>query len=103
MVVVGGGGIPVSSLPHVSNHALYSVHRILLATHKINDYYSIPSEALPTDVWRKPLCMFHLDLFSKCRIPHPEVDQVRHTPISDSKHIIVIRNGHVSVLISVYE
>lgn len=55
------------------------------------------SEAIPTDVWRKPLCMSQLDIYGKCRIPYPEVDKIRHTPISESKHIVVIRNGHVKL------
>ena len=54
------------------------------------------SEAVPPDVYRKkPMCMSQYDMYSKCRIPHPEVDRVRHTPISESRHIIVVRNGHV--------
>lgn len=55
------------------------------------------SEAIPTDVWRKPLCMSQLDIYGKCRVPYPEVDKIRHTPISESKHIVVIRNGHVKL------
>ena len=39
--------------------------------------------------------MSQLDVYGKCRIPYPEVDKIRCTPISESKHIIVIRNGHV--------
>ena len=54
------------------------------------------SEAIPPDVYRnKPMCMGQHDMFSKCRIPGPEVDVSRKTPISESRHIIVIRNGHV--------
>ena len=39
--------------------------------------------------------MHHYQLFSKCRIPGPEADTVKTTPISDSRHILVLRNGHV--------
>ena len=39
--------------------------------------------------------MSQLDVYGKCRIPYPEVDKIRCTPISESKHIVVIRNGHV--------
>ena len=56
------------------------------------------SEAVPPDVYRKkPMCMSQYPMYSKCRIPHPGVDRVRHTPISESKHVIVMRNGHVSL------
>ena len=59
---------------------------------------TLHSEAVPPDVYRKkPMCMSQYDMYSKCRIPYPEVDRVRHTPISQSKHIIVIRNGNVRI------
>ena len=58
--------------------------------------HSLHSEAVPPDIYRKkPMCMSQYDMYSKCRIPYPGVDSVRHTPISESKHIVVIRNGHV--------
>ena len=59
--------------------------------------YLCLSEAVPPDVYRgKPMCMGQHDCFSKCRLPGSEVDTVRKTPIFDSRHIVVIRNGHVS-------
>ena len=59
---------------------------------------TLHSEAVPPDVYRKkPMCMSQYNMYSKCRIPYPEVDRVRHTPISQSKYIIVIRNGHVRI------
>ena len=58
--------------------------------------HSLHSEAVPPDVYRKkPMCMSQYNMYSKCRIPYPGVDRVRHTPISESKHIVIIRNGHV--------
>ena len=59
-------------------------------------YYS---EAIPPDVFKKPMCMHQYDMFSKCRIPCPEVDEIRHTPIADSRHVIVMRNGHVRSIV----
>ena len=55
------------------------------------------SEAVPPDVYRgKPMCMSQFDLFQKCRIPRADVDESQQTPITESRHILVIRNGHVS-------
>ncbi len=42
--------------------------------------------------------MVQYDTFSKCRIPTASVDTARQTPFSESRHIIVLRNGHVSSL-----
>ena len=65
-------------------------------THACTCMHTQHSEAVPPDVYRKkPMCMSQYDMYSKYRIPHPEVDRVRHTPISESRHIIVVRNGHV--------
>ena len=75
---------------------IYNVHTLYMYTHM--HALTFHSEAVPPDVYRKkPMCMSQYDMYSKCRIPYPEVDRVRHTPISQSKHIIVIRNGHVRI------
>lgn len=64
----------------------------------------IKTEALPPDVYRnKPYCMSQYDLFSCCRIPGKEVDTLRKTDISNSRHCIVIRNGHFFKLDVLYE
>ena len=58
--------------------------------------HTLHSEAVPPDVYRKkPMCMSQYSIFSKCRIPYPEEDKIRYTPISKSKHVIVMKNGHV--------
>ena len=60
--------------------------------------HPLHSEAVPPDVYRKkPMCMSQYPMYSKCRIPHPGVDRIRQTPISESRHILVMRNGHVSL------
>ena len=64
--------------------------------------HSANSEAILPDYWRKPMCMSQLDVFSKCRIPQLGVDRLRHTPFSNSKHIIIVRNGHVREVILYY-
>jgi carnitine O-acetyltransferase len=66
-------------------HALTAVKWILI----------VQNEAVPPDVYRgKPMCMSQFDLFKKCRIPRPEVDESLQTPLAQSRHILVIRNGH---------
>ena len=57
------------------------------------------SEAVPPDVYRgKPMCMSQFDMYQKCRIPRADVDESLQTPIDKSRHILVIRNGHVSYM-----
>ena len=34
--------------------------------------------------------------YSRCRIPGPSVDTLRKSLINGSRHVVVIRNGHVS-------
>jgi carnitine O-acetyltransferase len=64
----------------------------------------IQNEAIPPDVYRgKPLCMSQYDLFQKCRIPRPRMDESIQTPISEARHIIVIRNGHFFRVDILYE
>ena len=56
------------------------------------------SEAVPPDVYRKkPMCMSQYNMFQKCRIPRPEMDESQQTPIDQARHVLVVRNGHVSV------
>ena len=40
--------------------------------------------------------------FSMCRIPGKSVDTVRKAPFTESRHVIVIRNGHVSLSCVMY-
>jgi len=66
----------------------------LLAVVKWNQL--LLTAAIPPDTYRKrPMCMSQYTMYSTCRIPHPGVDTQRKTPIEDSRHIIVVRNGHV--------
>ena len=48
------------------------------------------------------MCMSQYDLFQKCRIPRPEMDESQQTPIDQARHVLVVRNGHVSVCIYIY-
>ena len=65
--------------------------------------YISSSEALPPDTYRKiPLCMEQHKNFSMCRIPGKSVDTVRKAPFTESRHVIVIRNGHVSLSCVMY-
>ena len=64
--------------------------------------YNLFSEAVPPDMYRKkPMCMSQYDMFQKCRIPRPEMDESRQTPIDQARHVLVLRNGHVSVCVCV--
>ena len=59
----------------------------------------LTSHAIPPDVYRKrPLCMVQYDMYSKCRVPAEEVDITRQTSFSESRHVIIARNGHVSTV-----
>ena len=40
--------------------------------------------------------MAQYDILSKCRVPAETVDIPRQTEVERSKHVIIIRNGHVS-------
>lgn len=83
------------AFPNTHAHTLMTTH--LLIYSQLLVYTHSSSEAVPPDVYRqKPMCMSQFNMYSKCRIPCPEVDRVRHTPIADSRHITVIRNDHVS-------
>jgi len=74
----------------------------LLAVVKWNQLLLIA--AIPPDTYRKrPMCMSQYTMYSTCRIPHPGVDTQRKTPIEDSRHIIVVRNGHFFKLDVLYE
>jgi hypothetical protein len=41
--------------------------------------------------------MAQYDMYSKTRIPAEGADYARKTPFSESRHCIVMRNGHVSI------
>jgi carnitine O-acetyltransferase len=57
--------------------------------------FIVQNEAVPPDVYRgKPMCMSQFDMFQKCRIPRADVDESHQTPITESRHILVVRNGH---------
>ncbi len=85
-------------------HGGQLAHEYYFYPTKITRYRALPSsplppnsEAIPVDYYRgKPLCMHHYQLYSKCRIPGPTADTLRTTPINESRHVIVIRNGYVS-------
>ena len=76
---------------------LYIVH-LYNSTNSPSLSFPPLSEAVPPEVFRKkPMCMSQYDLFQKCRIPRPEMDESQQTPIDQARHVLVVRNGHVSV------
>ncbi len=80
----------VQTLSQFSNLPLCDVVR--LGVH----VYMYSSEAVPPDLYRKrPMCMAQYDVFSTCRIPEISVDVSQKTPFTESRHIILVRNGHV--------
>ena len=59
---------------------------------------SFLSEAIPPEVYRKkPMCMSQFNMYQKVRIPLPGMDRSQQTPIHQARHVLVMRNGHVSV------
>lgn len=43
--------------------------------------------------------MAQYDFLSRCRVPAENMDIPRQTEVERSKHVIVVRNGHVSMYV----
>ena len=74
---------------------------LLIITPSLSSHAPL-SEAVPPEVYqKKPMCMSQYNMFQKCRIPRPEMDESQQTPIDQARHVLVVRNGHVSVCVCV--